>query len=91
MHLIRLLLSGIHVLRHGELQVHVGAHRPALLAIRDGEMPWCEIDRWRQSLHVEFEQAFTITHLPDRPNEGRANELLLSARREMAEIERNGL
>ena len=34
MHLIRLLLSGIHVLREGFVQVDTGQHREQLLAIR---------------------------------------------------------
>ena len=39
MHLIRLLLSGIGILRHGVVQVRVEEHRDSLLAIRRGEMP----------------------------------------------------
>ncbi|HEY0008820.1 MAG TPA: nucleotidyltransferase domain-containing protein [Tepidisphaeraceae bacterium] len=88
MHLIRLLHSGIHVLRHGQLQVYVGDHRAPLLAVRDGAMPWGEVDQWRKSLHAEFEQAFVSTQLPDRPDDRRANQLLLRARRTMADREK---
>ena len=42
MHLIRLLLSGIHVLREGIVPVDVGEHREQLFAIKNGEMPWDE-------------------------------------------------
>ena len=83
MHLIRLLQSGIHVLRHGQLQVHVGGARPELLRVRDGRMTWDDVDAWRKSLHAEFEAAFAETKLPDRPDDVAANDLLLRARRRM--------
>ena len=40
MHLIRLLLSGIHILQEGFVPVAVGPYRDRLLAIRNGEMDW---------------------------------------------------
>src|SRR5207237_1346052 len=40
MHLIRLLLSGIGVLRDGSVPVRVDAHRDRLLAIRRGDVLW---------------------------------------------------
>jgi uncharacterized protein len=81
MHLIRLLLSGITALREGQVPVSVEAHRPQLLAIRDGTMPWKEINVWRLALHREFDAAYAATRLPDRPDYARANALLLQARR----------
>jgi predicted nucleotidyltransferase len=83
MHLIRLLLSGITILRDGYVPVRVEAHRDALLSIRRGEMPWEEIDAWRLELHRRFDEAFTATALPDRPDFERANAFLLKARRSM--------
>ena len=47
MHLIRLLLSGIGVLRDGFVPVRVEEHRERLLAIRRGEVPWEEVEDWR--------------------------------------------
>lgn len=44
MHLIRLLLSEIHVLREGFVPVDVGAHRTQLLAIKSGEMAWDAVE-----------------------------------------------
>jgi predicted nucleotidyltransferase len=85
MHLIRLLLSGIHVLREGVVQVHVGAHREQLLAIKRGELPWEDVEKWRLALHQEFDAAAGNTRLPDRPDYQSANALLLKARRMMAE------
>src|SRR4051812_45599107 len=44
MHLIRLLLAGVTVLREGFVPVHTGSHRERLLAIKRGEVPWDEVE-----------------------------------------------
>src|SRR5690349_14363110 len=81
MHLIRLLLSGINVLRNGEVAVPVdGIHMDTLLAIKQGQLPWNETEKWRLSLHREFDQALALTRLPDRPNYEVANSFLVKAR-----------
>ena len=81
MHLVRLLLSGIGVLREGFVHVKVDVHRDQLLAIRRGEVPWEEVEQWRLSLHQEFNEAFETTKLPERPDYERANAFLIHARR----------
>jgi uncharacterized protein len=81
MHLIRLLLSGIRILREGLVPIRVEEHRDALLAIRRGETPWEEVEEWRRWLHVGFNAAAETTTLPDRPNYELANAFLLKARR----------
>lgn len=81
MHLIRLLLSGITVLREGLVPVNVDEYREQLLAIRRGEMPWEEVNAWRLDLHRQFDAAFETTALPDRPDYERANTFLIKARR----------
>ncbi len=81
MHLIRLLLSGVTVLREGFVPVRVEQHRAQLLAIRRGEVPFDEVERWRLDLHKQFADAATTTALPDRPDYERANALLIKARR----------
>ncbi len=81
MHLIRLLISGIQVLRDGFVPVDVGSHRDQLLAIKRGEMLWEETEKWRLSLHVEFDKALEQTKLPERPDYEKANAFLLKARR----------
>lgn len=81
MHLIRLLLSGTTALREGVVPVRVEEHRDALLAIKRGEMPWDDVDRWRLSLHEEFDRAFNETTLPERPDYERTNRFLVKARR----------
>ena len=84
MHLVRLLLSGVTVLREGYVPVRVGRHREELLAIRRGEMPWSEIDQWRLALHDEMDAALSLTALPDEPDRARADVFLIRARRRAA-------
>ena len=81
MHLIRLLLSGIRIMREGFVPVKVEEHREKLLAIRRGEMPWEEVEDWRKRLHLDFNAASETTTLPERPDYERANEFLVAARR----------
>jgi hypothetical protein len=83
MHLVRLLLSGITIMREHEVPVRVEEHRDRLLAIRRGELPWGEVDEWRLELHRAFDAAFSATTLPERPDFDRANAFLLKARRSM--------
>jgi predicted nucleotidyltransferase len=90
MHLIRLLLSGITVLRDGYVPVSVVEHRDRLLAIRRGEVPWEEMNEWRLALHKDFDKAYTTTGLPDRPNYQKANAFLIKARGMRASECRNG-
>lgn len=81
MHLIRLLLSGIGVLREGFVPVQVGEHRETLLRIKAGEVPWREVEAWRLDLHKRFDRAFEQTALPEKPDYDRANDYLVKARR----------
>jgi hypothetical protein len=81
MHLIRLLLSGIAVLRDGQVPLRVDEHREKLLAIRRGEVPWDEVEEWRLRLHRELDSMHQTTRLPELPDFARANEFLLRARR----------
>lgn len=83
MHLIRMLLSGITILREHVVPLRVDEHRERLMSIRRGIMPWEEIEEWRLALHREFDQAFARTTLPERPDFERANAFLIKARRAM--------
>jgi len=83
MHLIRLLLSGITVLREGVVTVRVSENRDKLLSIRRSEMPWEEVNAWRLNLHKEFEAAFNQTTLPERPDYQKVNDFLIKARQSM--------
>lgn len=83
MHLIRLLLQGIEILDSGELNVRVTTERENLLAIKRAELDWTEVNRWRVSLHKDFDRAFAETKLPERPDYEAANRFLIKARRQM--------
>lgn len=87
MHLIRLLISGIEVLRTGIVSVRMDAYRDQLRAIKCGEVPWEETEQWRLSLHREFEAAFGATTLPERPDYERVNAFLVRARRKACSSE----
>jgi len=81
MHLIRLLHSGIHALREGEIRVDVAEHRDELLAIRRGEVPFEAVEARALELDRVFQAAFTSTTLPEKPDTERANRFLIAARR----------
>lgn len=81
MHLLRLLLSGICVLRNGYVPVRVEQHRDQLLAIKRGEVAWDDVEAWRKSLHHDFDAALSETKLPERPDYQRADAFLIDARR----------
>jgi uncharacterized protein len=81
MHLIRLLLSGVEVLKHGFVPLRVDEYRDRLLAIRRGDIPWEEVERWRLALHKELDNALVSTPLPEYPDYSRANDFLVRARR----------
>jgi len=87
MHLIRLLLSGVVVLRHGFVPLQVNEYRDRLLAIRRGGVAWEEVERWRLALHRELDDALKATPLPEHPDYERANEFLIRARRISASAE----
>jgi predicted nucleotidyltransferase len=81
MHLIRLLLSGITVLREGFVMVRVDSYRDRLLAVKHKDMTWPEVNAWRLNLHREFDKAYAETHLPELPDFERADRFLIQARR----------
>jgi hypothetical protein len=81
MHLLRLLQAGIHVLRTGDVPVHVGDQRERLLAVRRGEVAWPDVERWRQDLHAQFTASAAATQLPVRPDYEAVDAFLRRARR----------
>jgi uncharacterized protein len=82
MHLIRLLLSGITILKQGFVPVRTEEYRDRLLAIKYQQVPWDEVNSWRLNLHEEFDRAFANSNLPERPNYEKANAFLIHARRQ---------
>ncbi|CAN5341013.1 nucleotidyltransferase domain-containing protein [soil metagenome] len=83
MHLIRLLTSGITILKEGFVPVKIEESRERLLAIRNGQITWEEVNAWRLELHNQFTQAFDQTKLPERPDYEWTNDFLIRARRAM--------
>ncbi len=83
MHLIRLLISGVTILRDTYVPVNVGEYKEKLLAIRLGQLTWTEVNDWRLALHREFDAAYSSTNLPERPDYQWANSFLVAARRRM--------
>lgn len=85
MHLIRLLISGTMALKEGFIPIDMSEHRDQLLAIRNGEVAWSEVNLWRLHLHEEFDHVYENTALPERPDYAAANRLLIMARHSMVE------
>ncbi|GIH81330.1 DNA polymerase beta superfamily protein [Planobispora longispora] len=81
MHMIRLMLSGLHLVREGEPLVRVGEHRDRLLALRRGEIPWAEVERWRAGLLADFESLGEAGALPETPDRQTVDDYLAAVRR----------
>jgi len=81
MHLIRLLLSGVTVLREGFVPLRVDEHRDRLLAIRRGEVAWEDVEAWRLDLHRQLDDALAATQLPEHPDYVLADQFLIRVRR----------
>lgn len=84
MHLLRILISGVHLLQHRAVLVDAGGHREQLLAVKRGELPWDEVNAWRLALHRQFDEAARTTALPERPDYEAANAFLIRARKHAA-------
>lgn len=81
MHLLRLLISGRHLLKHGEPLIEMTGDRERLLAVRRGEVSWAEIDTWRESLSRDMDVAVARCALPAEPDRAQVEEFLVSVRR----------
>ncbi|MFI6317939.1 DNA polymerase beta superfamily protein [Nonomuraea sp. NPDC050556] len=79
MHMIRLLLSGLHLLRAGEPQVDMAAFRDRLLAVRRGEWAWERVDAWRLDLTSQVGAAESV--LPAEPDRAAVEAFLVRVRR----------
>ena len=63
--------------------ISVDHYRNQLLAIRDGECVWDQVNDWRLQLHQEFEEAYKSTRLALHPDYRKANDFLIHARQTM--------
>ncbi|MEU7800001.1 nucleotidyltransferase domain-containing protein [Micromonospora arborensis] len=80
MHLIRLLTAGADLVRTGRLVLDVGADRDRLLAVKAGAVPWDEVVAWRDRLVSRMTADLATSPLPDRPDEARVEQWLISVR-----------
>ncbi|MGW0216397.1 nucleotidyltransferase domain-containing protein [Micromonospora chokoriensis] len=79
-HLIRLLTAGGDLVRTGRLVLDVGADRDRLLAVKAGEVPWDDVVAWRDRLVNRMTADLPTSPLPDRPDEERVEQWLVSVR-----------
>ncbi|MFF3987241.1 DNA polymerase beta superfamily protein [Streptomyces sp. NPDC001797] len=84
MHLLRLLTSARDLLRTGELTIDVGDRRAELLAVKQGEVSWAEIESRMARLAAETERALHSSPLPAEPDHARVAGFLFRARRDSA-------
>ncbi|MET7669665.1 nucleotidyltransferase domain-containing protein [Micromonospora luteifusca] len=80
LHLIRLLTAGGDLVRTGRLVLDVGADRDRLLAVKAGAVPWDEVVAWRDRLVSRMTADLATSPLPDRPDEARVEQWLVSVR-----------
>ena len=80
MHLIRLMITGIRIMKHGVVNCDMRDYRQEMLAIRMGNMPLPEVFDWHRRLEVEFAKAAANTKLPDKPDWDRINDILIQIR-----------
>jgi predicted nucleotidyltransferase len=83
MHLLRLLLSGIHAVRTGDIMIDVTEHREYLLRVKTGEFTFEQVRQRALELDREFQTAFDATKLPDQPDFKTVNDFLIEARQSM--------
>jgi hypothetical protein len=85
MHLLRLQIAAVDLLRSGRLELDVGPHRERLLAVRAGLVAWPEVEAWRLALHRELDGALDGTVLPATPDVERVDRWLRGIRAASAE------
>lgn len=81
MHMLRLLIVGIGILRDGEAVLDMSPHRERLLAVKRGDISWTEVEAWRESLLGEIHVAAALGRLAEEPDTTRVNAFLIEARR----------
>jgi predicted nucleotidyltransferase len=87
MHMLRLLISGRHLVEHGVPLVAVPEYRDRLLAVRRGEVRWAEIMAWRSDLTDGMQAALARSPLPPEPGRAEIEEFLVSVRRRYVEVD----
>lgn len=78
--LLRLLLSGRHLLAYGEPMLEPGIYRERLDAVRRGAAPWPAVRAWRQALIGSIDDEAPCSRLPRHPDDATITALLTRAR-----------
>ena len=79
MHTIRLLQTAEQILQKGTLNIKV-SNRAELLAIKAGEMEYDALLEMADTLIVSIEKHYQTSSLPERPDEKKAIQNLISIR-----------
>jgi len=77
MHLVRLYLMGIDILKGEGIQTYREKEHDLLMGIRSGDVPFDEVFRLVDGYEQEIEQAYHDSPLPDQPDEEAINDLLV--------------
>jgi predicted nucleotidyltransferase len=75
-HLIRLLKTGIEILRDGELHV-LRPDAKELTDIRNGSLTYDELMKYSELLDKQLKKVYDNSKLPDKPNFNRLNGILI--------------
>jgi hypothetical protein len=78
---IHALIICERLLRTGELDPGIDAHRDQLLAVQAGDLPWRDTQDWVQSLRDRSAEAVLRSPLPVTPNTEAVQRWLVSVRR----------
>jgi predicted nucleotidyltransferase len=82
MHMVRLLIAGVHVLGTRQILVDMSEHREDLLAIKRGEWTWDRVRAWASRLETDLARAAAGTGLPVEPDRAAVNDFLVRTRRD---------
>ncbi|MDP4088654.1 MAG: nucleotidyltransferase domain-containing protein, partial [Bacillota bacterium] len=78
MHLIRLLIMGTEILNTHEINTYRDKEHELLMDIREGRYEYDKLYKIVEECEIEFRKAALSTTLPEEPDEGKAEELLIS-------------
>ncbi|WP_160690948.1 nucleotidyltransferase domain-containing protein [Clostridium sp. C2-6-12] len=78
MHLIRLLIMGTEILKTHEINTFREKEHDLLMDIRKGKYSYDEVFKMVELYEFNFKEASVNTALPNKPDEGQVEELLIS-------------
>ena len=77
MHCIRIYLTGIDILKNGEINTYREKEKDFLLSLRNGEISFRRFNMYRDELRYKMRrEAFLLTRLPDKVDIDKVNELV---------------